>query len=89
MGHWPGRGGCRWLYLERMPATTPSQDTEQTDEITEDDRVHHHARVGSEHPSYPDGSFRTLCGIRVRPRPEAARLPCCSLCALEMGGPCR
>ena len=72
-----------------MTDVTPSPGTDQTADATADQRVHHHARVGSEHPRYPDGSFLTLCGIRVKARPEAAELPCCSMCALEMGRPCR
>ena len=52
-----------------------------------DDRVHHHARIEEESRS---GPTLTLCGYRLpKPRPDAEKLPCCSLCALEMGGPCR
>ena len=53
------------------------------------DREHHHARVGDEHPAGSDGSFTTLCGLRITPRPDAARLPCCPMCGLVMGRPCR
>lgn len=52
------------------------------------DRVHHHARVGDEHPPGPDGSFTTLCGLRITPRPDAGKLPCCPMCGLVMGRPC-
>ena len=52
------------------------------------DRVHHHARVGDEHPQGSDGSFTTLCGLRIMPRPDAGQLPCCPMCALVMGRPC-
>ena len=53
------------------------------------DRVHHHAHVGDEHPQGSDGSFTTLCGLRITPRPDAGKLPCCPMCALVMGRPCR
>ena len=53
------------------------------------DRVHHHARVGDEHPQGSDGSFTTLCGLRITPRCDAGKLPCCPMCALVMGRPCR
>ena len=53
------------------------------------DRVHHHARVGDEPPQGSDGSFTTLGGRRSTPRPDAGKLPCCPMCALVMGRPCR
>ena len=52
-------------------------------------RVHHHARVGDEHLHESDRSFTTLCGLRITARPEASKLPCCPMCALVMGRPCR
>ena len=68
----------------------------QVDDLADDaldddanDRVHHHARVGDEHPPSSDGSFTTLCGLRIRPRPDAGELPCCPMCGLVMGRPCR
>jgi hypothetical protein len=64
-------------------------DESETVEGDASDRVHHHARIGDEHPQGADGSFTTLCGLRITPRPEAARLPCCPMCALVMGRPCR
>lgn len=64
-------------------------DDRSDDDTDANNRVHHHARVGDEHPAGADGSFTTLCGLRLRPRPEAARMPCCPMCALVMGHPCR
>lgn len=77
-----------------MATTKPSDldldpDIEAGDETDANDRVHHHARVGAEHPPLADGSFMTLCGLRIKPRPEAAQLPCCPMCAVTMGKPCR
>ena len=66
-----------------------STDERDTVEGDANDRVHHHARVGDEHPPAADGTFTTLCGLRIAPRSEAARLPCCPMCALVMGRPCR
>ena len=61
-----------------------------TDDPTQ--RVHHHARTGHDE-LVPPGSIRTLCGMTLRTaRPEAAELPCCAMCAAEMGalgGRCR
>jgi hypothetical protein len=69
------------------PRVTPgTKDT--TGDTDPNDRVHHHARVGDEHPRLADGSFLTLCGLRIHPRPGAARLPCCPMCATTMGRPC-
>lgn len=67
----------------------PTLDDQGAPEDDANDRVHHHARVGDEHPPFPDGSFMTLCGVRIHRRPGAGKLPCCSLCALAMGKPCR
>lgn len=53
------------------------------------DRVHHHAWVGDEAPRGSDGSFQTLCGLRITPRPDAGTLPCCPMCGMVMGKPCR
>lgn len=68
------------------PSTAgPSTDDENTgapSEVT--DRVHHHART-SHDELVPPGSIRTLCGLLLSgPRPEAASLPCCAMCAAEM-----
>ena len=77
------------------PSAAPVDDTAEHDAADADadadanNRVHHHARVGDEHPPGPNGEFTTLCGLRIRPRPRAARMPCCPMCALVMGGPCR
>ena len=62
---------------------------DEADDSDPNDRVHHHARVGDEHPPFPDGSFMTLCGVRIHRRPGAGKLPCCPMCALAMGKPCR
>ena len=62
---------------------------DETAEGDANDRVHHHARVGDDRPLSADGSFTTLCGLRITPRPDAARLPCCPMCGLVMGRPCR
>ena len=59
------------------------------DDTDPNNRVHHHARVGDDHPRHADGSFLTLCGLRIQPRPDAATLPCCPMCATAMGRPCR
>ncbi len=63
----------------------------EADDATGDpnDRVHHHARIDDARPTPADGTYTTLCGLKIRPRPEAARLPCCPMCALTMGAPCR
>lgn len=64
-------------------------DTDESIDEDANDRVHHHARVGDDHPRGADGSYTTLCGLRITPRPDAGRLPCCPMCALVMGRPCR
>ncbi|MEM7286750.1 MAG: hypothetical protein AAF480_10400 [Actinomycetota bacterium] len=74
------------------PATGPSRSAHPSHGDAPDDdannRVHHHARVGDDHPPEPDGTFTTLCGLRIKPRPEAAHMPCCPMCGLMMGNPC-
>lgn len=56
----------------------------------EEQDVHHHARTGESRVESGDGKIVTLCGLHLpRPRPGAAKLPCCGMCALAMGGPCR
>ena len=72
-----------------MSATDLGLDGETHLDDDANDRVHHHARVGDEHPHRSDGSFTTLCGLQITPRPGAGRLPCCPMCALVMGRPCR
>ena len=52
------------------------------------DRVHHHARAGDEHPQGSDGSFTTLCGLGSRPAPTQGSSHAVR-CALVMGRPCR
>ena len=73
------------------PSRTPLDEVADSDVADADanNRVHHHARVGDELPPAPNGEFTTLCGLRIRPRPGAARMPCCPMCALVMGRPCR
>jgi len=67
----------------------PSPDgSTKPDDQTQD--VHHHARTGDDRVETDDGRIVTLCGLHLpRPRPGAIKLPCCDLCALAMGGPCR
>ena len=50
------------------------------------DRVHHHARLEGGRRSIEAGPIRTLCGLLLGsgPRPGAAALPCCPMCAAEM-----
>ena len=64
-------------------------DTDESIDEDANDRVHHHARVGDDHLRGADGSYTTLCGLRITPLPDAGRLPCCPMCALVMGRPCR
>ena len=59
----------------------------QTNEINE--RVHHHARLENEDESLPAGTVTTLCGMQIKPRPEARNYSCCPLCALLMNKPCK
>lgn len=74
------------------PAPGPSRIAHPSNQdAVEDDannRVHHHARVGDDQPPDPDGMFTTLCGLRIKRRPEAAQMPCCPMCGLVMGNPC-
>ncbi|MEZ5245440.1 MAG: hypothetical protein R2707_10115 [Acidimicrobiales bacterium] len=78
-----------------MVARPPLDDTSvynvesDTDEHDANNRVHHHARIDDGTQTAADGTFTTLCGLRIRRRPEAARMPCCPMCALVMGAPCR
>ena len=77
-----------------MAAQQPVDETVERDVHREADdedannRVHHHARI-DDGQTAADRRYTTLCGLRIRPRPEAARMPCCPMCALVMGAPCR
>lgn len=66
-----------------MVEQRPISDSDlQTDDPTQ--RVHHHARTTSD-ATMPPGAIKTLCGMTLAgPRPEAADLPCCAMCAAEM-----
>ena len=69
---------------QRSPQVTPSEA-----DTPAEDRVHHHARVGGGQDPIATGTIITLCGLHLPgPRPGAAKLPCCPLCALSMGKPC-
>lgn len=64
-------------------STRSSSDSESQD-------VHHHARTGDDRVQSASGMIVTLCGLHLpRPRPGAAKLTCCGMCALAIGGPCR
>ena len=69
---------------QRSPQVTPSEA-----DTPAEDRVHHHARVEGSRDPIATGTIITLCGLHLPgPRPGAAKLPCCPLCALSMGKPC-
>lgn len=69
---------------QSSPDTTPVES-----DTPAEDRVHHHARVGDDGEPIGAGTIVTLCGLRLPgPRPGAAELPCCPMCALTMGRPC-
>lgn len=73
-------------------APDPTIDPDERTDVESDptDRVHHHARIDADGALAGSDTILTLCGLRLaRPRPEAARLPCCPMCAERMGGPCR
>jgi len=71
-----------------MAQTTPQRTPAEADTPAED-RVHHHALIGDGHDPIDGGTIVTLCGLHLPgPRPEAATLPCCPMCALSMGKPC-
>ena len=61
---------------------------DETADADANDRVHHHAYVDDGAIDFGDGSFQTLCGLRITPRPDAGTLPCCPMCALVIGKPC-
>ena len=63
-------------------------DVDEAADIDANARVHHHAYVGDDAVEYGDGSFQTLCGLRITPRRSAGTLPCCPMCALVIGKPC-
>jgi hypothetical protein len=77
------------------PAAPAEADTDDVaaDEPADDEadqRVHHHARIDADGALEGSDTIRTLCGLRLpRPRPDAARMPCCPRCAAVMGGRCR
>ena len=52
-------------------------------------RVHHHARLNGDNENLSPGTVRTLCGMTIKPRPEAKNYPCCPLCAMLMSKPCQ
>lgn len=73
-----------------QPAETIDDDEAVDDRADANNRVHHHARIDDDGALAGTDTIRTLCGLRLpRPRPDAARMPCCPMCALKMGGPCR
>ena len=64
---------------------TDTSDDVRPAEVDPEDRVHHHARVGDERKA-KGRPIITLCGLELSgPRPDAATLPCCPLCAAKMG----
>jgi hypothetical protein len=77
------------------PATPTEADPDDDvdDEPADDEadqRVHHHARIDADGALVGSDTIRTLCGLRLpRPRPDAARMPCCPRCAAVIGGRCR
>jgi len=72
-----------------MEPQSGAPDVDEVDETDANNRVHHHAWVDGGRPQSDDGTFDTMCGLRIKRRPDAAELPCCPMCALTMGGPCR
>ena len=54
-----------------------------------DQKVHHHARLDKENGVISQGMVTTLCGMQIKPRPQARNYPCCPLCALLMEKPCK
>ena len=52
-------------------------------------KVHHHARLENGNGLITQEPVTTLCGIQIKPRPEAKNYPCCPLCALLMDKPCK
>lgn len=69
--------------MSNTQPTTGSEPEVDTDDPTQ--RVHHHARLDGER-SISGGSIITLCGLSLAgPRPGAAEMPCCPMCAMQMG----
>ncbi|MBT96319.1 MAG: hypothetical protein CL431_10185 [Acidimicrobiaceae bacterium] len=65
------------------------QDPQTNDTPNEiNQRVHHHARLEHANNNLPAGTVTTLCGVQIKPRPEAKNYPCCPLCGLLMSKPC-
>jgi len=69
-----------WIDQEKRSDNSPSEI---------DEKVHHHARLDSENGLISQGIVSTLCGMQIKPRPQAKNYPCCPLCALLMGKPCK
>jgi hypothetical protein len=71
-----------------MTSSIPDASPIESD-VPAEDRVHHHARTGSDLKPADSGTIVTLCGLHLPgPRAGAAKLPCCPMCALTMGKPC-
>ena len=88
-------GGCRPIVRQgpdQDPASMSDTDLGLDGETHLDDdandRVHHHARVGDEHPQGPMVRSRRCADSGSRPAPTR-EAPCCPMCALVMGRPCR
>ena len=78
------------MALASITDDAPLDDSATEADTDPNDRVHHHARIGADGALAGTGTIVTLCGLRLaRPRPEAAQLPCCPMCAQRMGRPCR
>ena len=86
------RGAARHSEPHGYPGLVPTDELAPASAGTDtdpNDRVHHHARVGDQRKA-GDRAILTLCGLWLDgPRPEAASLPCCPMCAQKMGAACR
>ena len=59
----------------------PYIEVDANDDTDPNNRVHHHARIRE-----GQTDFITLCGLRMKgKRPNAAQMPCCPMCKLELG----
>lgn len=64
-----------------MPETDGLIEVDASDHTDPNNRVHHHARIRN-----GEREIITLCGLLLKgKRRDAADMPCCPMCNLEMG----
>ena len=63
-----------WINQEKRSENSPSEI---------DEKVHHHARLDSENGVISQGIVTTLCGMQIKPRPQAKTIHAALMCIID------